>query len=123
MKMEGKTLPVLTVVAGIFAIWYACTVWLNAPFEYDKATRISKPAPTISQIIPLTMSQERPVLPAPHQVAQEIYKTTVFEKADIKTIPVLPCLDYTFRNAAWFHYGNRIGSRTGDRDCVQSRDG
>ena len=74
---QGKTVPVLTIVAIIIAIWYACVVWINAPFEYDKAERISKPAPALSQLIPATMAQERPVLPAPHQVGQEIWKTTV----------------------------------------------
>jgi len=81
---SGKTLPVLTVVAVIIAIWYACTVWMNAPFEYDKAERISKPAPGFSQIVINTMAQERPVLPAPHQVFEEIYKTTFLKKITSK---------------------------------------
>ena len=69
--------PVLTVVAVIVAVWYAATVWLNAPFERDRAERAGKPAPSIGQLIPATMAQERPVLPAPHQVGQELWKTTV----------------------------------------------
>ncbi|MEL6437298.1 MAG: ABC transporter permease, partial [Pseudomonadota bacterium] len=31
---------------------------------------------TLAEVLPKTMAQERPVLPAPHQVAQEIWKTT-----------------------------------------------
>ena len=72
---EGKTLPILTVVAVIVAFWYAMTVWLNAPQEYDKAQRADTTI-AISQIVKNTMAQERPVLPAPHQVAFEIWKTT-----------------------------------------------
>jgi NitT/TauT family transport system permease protein len=68
---------VFTVIAIIIAIWYACVVWLNAPFEYDQAERLGKPAPTLVELIPVTMAQERPVLPAVHQVLAEIWDTTV----------------------------------------------
>ena len=74
---QGKTIPVLTVVAVIVAIWYACVVWLNAPFEHDQAERLGKPAPTFSELVSATMKQERPILPAPHQVVVEMWDTTV----------------------------------------------
>ena len=77
MISQGKTIPVLTVVAVIVAIWYACVVWLNAPFEYDQAERLGKPAPTFSELVSATMKQERPILPAPHQVVVEMWDTTV----------------------------------------------
>ncbi len=74
--MTRSILPVLTVVAAIIAIWYAATIFLNAPFERDQAERADTTI-TLAEIIPNTMRQERPVLPAPHQVAQELWKTTV----------------------------------------------
>jgi NitT/TauT family transport system permease protein len=74
---SSKTIPVLTIVAIIIAFWYVMVVVMNAPFLRDQAERADKPAPTISQLIPLTMAQERPVLPAPHQVVVEVWKTTV----------------------------------------------
>ncbi|MEM8748722.1 MAG: ABC transporter permease [Pseudomonadota bacterium] len=76
MTAKNKTIPILTIVAALIVIWYACTVWMNAAFEYDKAVRGSQPTPSIAQLIPATMAQERPVLPAPHQVVREIWKTT-----------------------------------------------
>lgn len=84
MNSQSKTIPVLTVIAIIVAIWYACAVWMNAPFEYDQAERQDKPAPTLSQLIPATMAQERPVLPAAHQVFAEIWDTTVNKKISSK---------------------------------------
>ncbi len=81
---KGKTIPVLTIVAIIVAVWYVCVVWMNAPFEYDKAERIGKEPPGFSQLLSTTMAQERPVLPAPHQVFEEIYKTTVEKKITSK---------------------------------------
>ena len=81
---NGKTIPVLTVLAVIVAIWYVCVVWMNAPFEYDRAERANAEPPAFSQLVRNTMAQERPVLPAPHQVFSEIYKTTVQKKITSK---------------------------------------
>jgi NitT/TauT family transport system permease protein len=81
---KGKTIPVLTILTIIVMIWYACVVWMNAPFEYDQAERQDRTAPSFSELIPLTMAQERPVLPSPHQVFEEIYKTTVLKKITSK---------------------------------------
>ena len=84
MNNQGKIIPVLTVVTVIVMVWYACVVWMNAPFERDQAERANIAPPTFSQLISKTMAQERPVLPAPHQVFSEIYKTTVEKKITSK---------------------------------------
>ncbi|MEE9376135.1 MAG: ABC transporter permease subunit, partial [Rhizobiaceae bacterium] len=84
MTKTGKTIPVLTVLAVIVAIWYASVVWMNAPFEYDQAERAKTNPPAFSQLVKNTMAQKRPVLPAPHQVVAEIYKTTVLKKVTSK---------------------------------------
>ncbi|WP_227271123.1 ABC transporter permease [Roseobacter weihaiensis] len=68
--------PVLTVVTGIFAVWYLAAIWLNAPWAYDKATR-SGEVLTLQTLIADTWSQDKPKLPAPHQVGIEIWETTV----------------------------------------------
>lgn len=60
-------LPVLTVVAVIVVIWYGAAVWLNSAWVYDQASR-SGTEVTFSQLLHDTMTQERPKLPAPHQV-------------------------------------------------------
>lgn len=61
-------LPILTVLSVIVALWYAAAVWMNAQWERDQAARAGTEV-TFAQLLPLTMSQDRPVLPAPHQVA------------------------------------------------------
>ncbi len=83
MSKEGKILPILTVLTVIVAIWYAGVIWMNAPFERDQAERAGKTI-AFSQLVKNTMVQKRPVLPAPHQVAAEIYKTTVEKKITSK---------------------------------------
>jgi len=74
--MMRSVFPIVTVLVAIIAIWYAGTIFLNAPFERDQAARADTTI-TFAEILPKTMAQERPVLPAPHQVAREIWKTTV----------------------------------------------
>lgn len=70
-----NVLPILTVVAAIFALWYGAAIALNTPWAKDKATRAGVTLST-SELIADTWSQKKPKLPAPHQVAVEIWDTT-----------------------------------------------
>ncbi|WP_321333539.1 ABC transporter permease [Breoghania sp.] len=80
----GKTGPVLVVVIAIIAIWYAGAVYLNAPFQMDTYKRGHIENVPVTQLVTDTLNQDRPVLPAPHQVAEEIWKTTVLKKITSK---------------------------------------
>ncbi|AEG54222.1 ABC transporter permease [Sinorhizobium meliloti] len=73
--LKDKLLPVSTVVLLLIAGWYVASVFLNAPFERDTAARAGTEI-GFSEILRNTMAQERPVLPAPHQVIAEIWDTT-----------------------------------------------
>jgi len=66
-------LPVLTILAGIVALWYAAAVWMNSAWVFDQAARNGQ-AVTWAEVVPQTMAQERPVLPPPHQVAATLWK-------------------------------------------------
>jgi len=72
MKTVG---PVLVVIAAILALWYAAAIPLNAPWAYDKAMRADVTL-SAADLVADTWSQEKPKLPAPHQVAAEIWDTT-----------------------------------------------
>lgn len=76
---KDRILPVLTVVLAILVIWHVFVVVLNAPFERDQAARAGT-AISFMEIVPKTFVQERPVLPAPHQILAELWDTT-FNKA------------------------------------------
>ena len=78
-----RLLSILTIVIAIIAIWYAGAARMNAQWEYDQAERADKTV-TFMEILPNTMAQERPILPAPHQVAEELWKTTVEKKVTSK---------------------------------------
>ena len=74
--LNDRILPILTVLAALIAIWYLCVVWLNAPFVRDQAARAGTDV-VFTDLVKQTMSEERPVLPAPHQIVTELWKTTV----------------------------------------------
>lgn len=76
-------LPVFTVVMALFALWYAAAVWLNADWAYDRAQRAGTTL-TFSELVADTWAQDKPKLPAPHQVAAEIWNTTVEKKITSK---------------------------------------
>jgi NitT/TauT family transport system permease protein len=68
-----RLLPVLTVVAVLVLLWYAATYFMNAPFQRDQNVRMNATV-TQSEFIAQTMAQPKPTMPAPHQVAQNLWK-------------------------------------------------
>ncbi len=57
-----------TVLLAIVVIWYVAAVGMNAQWVRDQAAR-SDTVLTTTQFIGQTLTLDRPVLPAPHQVA------------------------------------------------------
>jgi NitT/TauT family transport system permease protein len=59
--------PIFTIVLALVAIWYVAAVLMNLSLVRDGFDREETPY-TVSELIAGTMSTERPLLPAPHQV-------------------------------------------------------
>ncbi len=74
-----SVLPVLTVTLAILALWYAAVVPMNAQWERDQAARAGTELTSV-ELVTRTMSQSRPRLPAPHQVAVELWNSTWVEE-------------------------------------------
>jgi NitT/TauT family transport system permease protein len=72
--MAGNTGPVLVIIIAIVVIWYVATFALNAPFQRDLDERAGR-TPRFSELVVETMTQKKPTLPAPHQVAVDLYQT------------------------------------------------
>lgn len=72
----GNALPILIVVAAIVALWYGFAVWLNMPWQLGVYERAGAEW-TFTDLVRDTLAQERPVLPSPHQVFAEMWRTTV----------------------------------------------
>ncbi|PTQ69241.1 ABC transporter permease [Celeribacter persicus] len=79
----NKIIPVLTVLAVIVAVWYAAAIRMNSQWTYDQAARAGTEV-TLSTLVKDTLAQERPKLPAPHQVVAELWNTTVEKKITSK---------------------------------------
>ncbi len=64
--------PVLVVLAVVMILWYALAVALNADQVIER-TLSSQPGWGALDLIRLTLSMDRPVLPAPHQIAIDFF--------------------------------------------------
>ena len=84
MQRDGKVLPVSLMVLAIILFWYIMAVVLNTPWQKDVYQRAEQTNVGMVQHIKDTWAQERPVLPSPHQVATEIWNTTVEKKVTSK---------------------------------------
>jgi NitT/TauT family transport system permease protein len=72
--MAGNAGPVIIMVIAIIVIWYLGTYALNAPFQHDLDRR-GEVTRTFPEFVAATMSQPKPTLPAPHQVARDLFQT------------------------------------------------
>ena len=75
--------PILGVVFALLLFWYAAAFSLNSNWAHNKADRAGVVL-SFSELVSDTWSQEKPRLPAPHQVGLEIWKTTVEKKISSK---------------------------------------
>ena len=78
-RIVGAILPVLVVVGVIVAIWYAAAYNMNRAWTLDQMERRDLEM-SAGEIFADTMAQERPRLPAPHQVFEELWNTTAGEE-------------------------------------------
>ena len=74
--LKDKIVPVTAILLLLIAIWYVAAVLMNAPFQRDMDSRAGV-TPTTMEFIGKTLAQPKPILPAPHQVAQNVYENTV----------------------------------------------
>ena len=67
-----RLLPVAAVLAAVLLLWYVGAVGLNAQGAIERVLEPKGPY-TAGQLIASTLSMERPVLPAPHQVLLDLW--------------------------------------------------
>ena len=74
---------ICVVIFSLIVVWYLSAFVLNTPWAMDKAKRAGIEI-SAKELVLDTWSQEKPKLPAPHQVGVEIWKTTVEKKITSK---------------------------------------
>jgi NitT/TauT family transport system permease protein len=77
--MAGSVGPVLIICLAIVAIWYVGAFFLNAPFQRDLDRR-AEVERSLPEFLAVTLNQPKPTLPAPHQVAVDLYQTVFVAK-------------------------------------------
>ena len=65
----NRIVPLLTVLAALFAVWYVAAAWMNAPLQRDLFANADNKTYTTADLITASLNMERPKLPAPHQIA------------------------------------------------------
>lgn len=100
--------PVLTIVAAIIAIWYAAAVWMNAPFQRDLDRRGDVTSTTM-EFIGKTLSQPKPIVPAPHQLAQNVFENTFLRKVTSNRSLVYHSWVTLSSTLAGFAFGTLLG--------------
>lgn len=118
--------PILTVLTALIAIWYAGAIYLNADWAQQQAARQDRVLST-SELVMETWNQDRPRLPAPHQVAVELWETTVEKKITSKRSLIYHGWVTLSVTLAGFGFGAALGislavaivySRTMDRSVM-----
>jgi len=69
--------PVVTVALGVLLLWYLGAWWLNAPGAIERVLTPTGQPWRWTDLLATTLSMERPVLPAPHQVVQDLVASLV----------------------------------------------
>ena len=77
----GAQWPVGLVVALLLLVWYAAAVGLNAPQVSERLDNLGNPWGA-NELIAGTWNMERPVLPAPHQIAADFVSSLVDHEID-----------------------------------------
>jgi NitT/TauT family transport system permease protein len=77
LSFSQRWLPVATVLLAVLALWYAGAVGLNRAGAVERVLPNSHPNGdwTFTDLVGVTLNMERPVLPAPHQVAADLYSS------------------------------------------------
>jgi NitT/TauT family transport system permease protein len=74
---QGRTLPILTVLAALLVVWYAGALLLNAPRTIEQFEREDRTAWSVTELAGAAFSMDRPVLPTPDQIAVNLWQSTV----------------------------------------------
>jgi hypothetical protein len=111
--------PVASVIVAVIVIWYAAAVWLNAPQVIDRFTRDEK-VWTARALASATWSMERPVLPAPHQIAANFYETVFKTAIDSKRSLVYHAGVTISATLLGFVFGSVLGIVLRSESCTRA---
>ena len=107
-RFAFHAMPVAAVLAFLIIGWYALAVGLNSPQVTDRFRRDGV-SWTTPQLLAATWSMQRPVLPAPHQIAQDFYQTVFATPIDSKRSLVYHAGVTVSATLVGFVFGSALG--------------
>ena len=75
-RVGGNTVPVLIVLALLLLVWYVSSIFMNAPWQATLYGRAGTTDVPLLQYLSDVWSQDKPILPAPHQIVEEVWTFT-----------------------------------------------
>eukprot|EP01037_Dinobryon_pediforme_P013045 gene13045-13146_t len=84
MTPKSSLVPILTVLAALLVVWYAGAVFMNMDLQRSLFQNANNDQYSTADLISGTLNQERPRLPAPHQIIAELNKTILHTAPDSK---------------------------------------
>ncbi|WP_275784328.1 ABC transporter permease [Pararhizobium gei] len=76
---RDRFVPVTTILVAMVVFWYGFAILMNAPVQRDMDQRRGE-MPGFVEFIGKTLSQAKPIVPAPHQVAANVFENTFLRK-------------------------------------------
>lgn len=76
---NSNVVPVLVILGVIVVFWYAMAIQMNTPWQRTLNERAGLTDVPFIEFAQQTWAQDKPLLPAPHQVISEIYDATILE--------------------------------------------
>jgi NitT/TauT family transport system permease protein len=73
---KSRVVAVVAIILAIVAVWYVGAFLLNAPFQRDLDARAGVER-SLGEFVAAAYSQKKPTLPAPHQVAADLWQSVV----------------------------------------------
>ena len=84
LRLRDSRLGPIAAIALVFLlVWYGAAIFLNAPWQIDRFKRAGQQWTTL-ELIAGTWAQNRPLLPAPHQILVELDKTILHKRITSK---------------------------------------
>jgi NitT/TauT family transport system permease protein len=108
LSPKGRLLPIATVLAVIVALWYLLAIGLN----YQRVSEMlvqDNPGYTAGELIKGTWTMQRPVLPAPDQIAVDLWKSTATLKVTSKRSLVYHAYITASATLVGFAFGALLG--------------
>jgi len=75
-RLQQDVWPVLVILLAALALWYLGAVWMNAAGAIERVLPTDTPW-TWQQLVAATLDMQRPVVPTPHQVATDFWRSLV----------------------------------------------